>query len=658
MLMLRGARDICLVCMPDAPMAHPPLGLSILSTELGNAGFAVKTLYPNLWFADLVGLDRLKLIRSADTADLAIEWLFSGSAFRGDSPLRGEYLEKLIERNPRLRGHPKAEGLEIFHALRREAGQFVDLAAERVLEHHPRIVGCGSMFQQHVASLALLRRIRELAPEVVTMMGGANCETVMGRATHRLFPWVDYVVSGDADALIAPLCRAIFGKGRELSAAELPDGVLGPAHRLVGYPVSDIGDGGTRASLSSLGDAQMPDYSDYFEELDQSPLGSRLQPAISFESSRGCWWGEKSHCTFCGLNGPQMRYRAKDPSVVVNEIEQLYRRYGTPNFQAVDNIIDMHYFDSMLPGLAQRQLPLRLFYETKANLKRRHVKQLASAGVRWIQPGIESLHTKILELMGKGVSAVQNVQLLKHARQVGVNAQWQSIMGFPGELDEWYAESAAWMPLLAHLEPGGIVALKFQRFSPYHTRSQDYGLDLRPSSPYAEVYPLAEADLAEIAYFFESRDAVDAAGNLIQPPIPETPGRNAYRKAALEWQLLWGRTPPVLKYEDVGEMLHVEDTRPVASERFTTVDGLARDVMLLLDEEAFTRKQICGRMQDQRRAQAPAVNETLDSLLRRKLLLDLDGKIVNLVLAAPLPPMPKAFRYQLRLPEAVLETAD
>jgi hypothetical protein len=100
-----------------------------------------------------------------------------------------------------------------------------------VLATGARVVGCTSTFEQHVASLALLRRIRELDPGVVTMLGGANCETVMGEATHRCFDRVDYVVSGEADGLIADLCRLAVERGREVEPSELPRGVLGPRHR-------------------------------------------------------------------------------------------------------------------------------------------------------------------------------------------------------------------------------------------------------------------------------------------------------------------------------------------------------------------------------------------------------------------------------------------
>jgi ribosomal peptide maturation radical SAM protein 1 len=493
----------------------------------------------------------------------------------------------------------------------------------------------------------VLRRIRELAPDVVTMMGGANCETAMGQVTHRAFPWVDFVVSGEADLLIAPLCAAICAEGREIPATRVPDGVFAPIHRQSGYPTSTAAEGVPRASLDALDAAQLPNYDDYFEQLKQTTWGTRILPAISFESSRGCWWGEKSHCTFCGLNGPQMRYRVKKAPTVVEQIEELYHRHGTPNFFAVDNIIDMQYFDSMLPSLAERGLPLRLFYETKSNLKRRHVRQLHRSGVRWLQPGIESLNTQLLKLMGKGVSGAQNVMLLKHGRQIGVNMQWTSILGFPGELDAWYAETAEFIPLLTHLQPCVIVSLRIQRFSPYHTRAQHYGLDLLPSDMYGEVYPLAASDLENIAYFFQPRDAFDAAGNIVRPPIPDTPGRNAYRRQITTWGLLWQKNMiPVLEYQDLDQVLHIEDTRPIAPARSTTAAGLARDVLLLLDEEALTRKEIFKRLESATGAGAAAIDEVVDDLIHRKLMLEIDAKVINLVLTAPLPDFPGSWNQQ------------
>jgi ribosomal peptide maturation radical SAM protein 1 len=644
-------QDICLVCMPDSPVALPPIGLGLLHAILDRAGFAVKALYANLWFTEFVGFDSRRLIKRTRVEDLAMDWLFAGSAFRDAAPLQTEFIDKLFERNSSLRRMGQSGATEFFVKLRHDSERFIDSAAERVLEHQPRIVGCTSTFQQHVPSLALLRRIRELAPDVVTMMGGANCESRMGVATHRAFPWVDYVVSGEADDLIAPLCRAAIAEGREIAASDLPIGVFGPAHRESGYPVVKAGDGAPRATVASVADIPIPNYDDYFAIVDGTSFRDRIQPAISFESSRGCWWGEISHCTFCGLNGGSMRYRAKDGAVVAGEIEELYRRYQSSDLHAVDNIIDMRYFETLLPDLAQRNLPIRVFYEAKANLKRSHIEMLHSAGVRWVQPGIESLCTGVLKLIGKGLTAVQNVQLLKHTRQVGIRLIWNSMLGLPGERDEWYAESAAWIPLISHFQPGTMGWLRYDRYSVYFMHPERYGLDLHPAPSYRDVYPIPDDELSDLAYFFEHRGAavrpkLDGGGpsrlNLDDQFIPDDgPGRVAYRDAIVSWQETWSRAVPVLQFEDVDGTLRIEDTRPIAPEPFTTVDGLAREVMLLLNEESFTRAQICARLAET--SAASEANETIDTLIRRKLVLELDNKVVNLVLAGPVPQLPDAW---------------
>ena len=178
-----------------------------------------------------------------------------------------------------------------LRAVRQAAAGFIDRAAERVLATGARIVGCTSTFEQQAASLALLRRVRELDPTVITLLGGANCEGVMGRTAHRSFPWVDYVVAGEADALIADLCRRILAEGREIPAGELPPGVYGPAHRDGGR--TPLGEA-PRPVFRDLDSLPVPDFDDYFRGLDGSPFAAAVRPGLPLETSRGCWWGERS----------------------------------------------------------------------------------------------------------------------------------------------------------------------------------------------------------------------------------------------------------------------------------------------------------------------------------------------------------------------------
>ena len=87
----------------------------------------------------------------------------------------------------------------------------------------------------------------------------------------------------------------------------------------------------------------------------------------------------------------------------------------------------------MLPLLAEADLGLELFWEVKANLTARQVRQLRDAGVAYVQPGIESLNDHVLELMRKGTTGLRNVELLKWCREYGVTPLWNLLYGFPGE---------------------------------------------------------------------------------------------------------------------------------------------------------------------------------------------------------------------------------
>ena len=97
-----------------------------------------------------------------------------------------------------------------------------------------------------------------------------------------------------------------------------------------------------------------PDYDDYFRQFTPSSLSSVETPLLPFQTSRGCWWGEKHHCKFCGLNGGTMAFRSKSPERVLAEIHHLRDRYGIDTISVVDNILDMAYFDTLLPLLERK----------------------------------------------------------------------------------------------------------------------------------------------------------------------------------------------------------------------------------------------------------------------------------------------------------------
>jgi ribosomal peptide maturation radical SAM protein 1 len=317
----------------------------------------------------------------------------------------------------------------------------------------------------------------------------------MGAALQRSFPFIDVVVRGEGEEVVPPLFAELLAGG---PITPRPGLCFRDGERLVVEPQAP-----GRVAMDAV---PRPRYDEYFARLRASSFRDPVEGAVylSFEAARGCWWGEVAHCTFCGLNGSSMRFRAKSPARALDDIVELARKYQVLDLHAVDNIIDHDYFTGLLPQLAARGLDLRIFWEVKANLKKWQVAQLARGGVRHIQPGIESLSTPILRLMKKGVTAWQNLRLLKWCHQLGIRVDWNLIWGFPREPPEEYGRMAALMPSLFHLAPPLSTRLCLHRWSPYHQRPAEHGIVMTGPAWYNRfLYDVDASTLADLAYDFE-----------------------------------------------------------------------------------------------------------------------------------------------------------
>lgn len=179
---------------------------------------------------------------------------------------------------------------------------------------------------------------------------------------------------------------------------------------------------------------------------------------LPIETTRGCWWGAKCHCTFCGRNADRVDFRAKSPARAVAKFESQADRWGLTRFFVVDNIMDHGCFKSLLPQLAASANDCFVQYEIKTNLRRSHVDAMRAAGVMKVQPGIEALNSGILKLMKKGVGALQNMQTLKWLTEGGFEASWFILTGCPGETLAQYQDTLTPLRRIAHLPPPGNLA--------------------------------------------------------------------------------------------------------------------------------------------------------------------------------------------------------
>ncbi|MEW6228895.1 MAG: RiPP maturation radical SAM C-methyltransferase, partial [Bacillota bacterium] len=494
--------DVVLVSMPFGPLFQPSMGLSLLKPAIAQLGVTTKLLYFTFRFAELIGASSYLQISEGQPAsyDLVGEWIFSAALFGNASSDAEGYIEEVLGKHLAAHEYMKPVSEAFLRSIieaRAKAESFLGECQHSVTKRAPRIVGFTSVFQQQVASLALARRIKAQNPETFIVFGGANCEGIMGIEVLRQFPFVDAVISGEGDLIFPELVRNVL-QGEPLSGLQgvyTRDGTLSVCTKTC-YTNAPL--------VCDLDTLPYPDYDDFFEQLGASRLDSLRAPRIPFETSRGCWWGEQAHCTFCGLNGATMVYRSKSCTRAVEELVYLSTKYPGYDISAVDNIMNMKYFKDFIPELVTRRLGVQLFYEVKANLKKWQVQLLRQAGVTTIQPGIESLSTQVLKLMRKGVRAIENIQLLKWCKELGIRPFWNIIWGFPGEGPEEYASMADLIPLLAHLQPPeSAAAIRLDRFSPNFECSEQLGFsDVAAYPAYRYIYPLEPAAVANLAYYF------------------------------------------------------------------------------------------------------------------------------------------------------------
>jgi ribosomal peptide maturation radical SAM protein 1 len=611
----RARWPVVLVSMPFMDIDRPSIQLGLLKAIVAGHGFPARTLHANLDLAVRIGAERYRAL-AGHRGRMLGDWLFSVEAFGAAAPDRdGRMLDEFADELPRLDGSPASVRDQLLAVRDRDVPAYLDGLVDGFDWAGVRVVGFTSTFQQNTPSFALARRLKARWPGIVTVFGGANFDGEMGVELVRTVDCVDIAVIGEGDTALPLLLDS-------LAAGTDPDAVPGVARR-VGERVVATPPVPPQVPLDDL---PTPDYAEYFARAEalglRRPAGHR-RVWIPFESSRGCWWGAKHHCTFCGLNGSTMRFRAKSAGRVRAELAEQARRCRSFRFEAVDNILDMSYLTTLLPAIVADRADYEIFYEAKANLSRDQLRLLAQSGVNRLQPGLESLSSHVLRLMRKGVRAAQNVNLLRWAQYYGIRVEWNLLWGFPGEDPRDYAEQAAAMPHLAHLRPpSGAGRIWIERFSPLYTDQEAFPPRTRtPERSYRYVYPEA-VDLDRVAYFFEYN--LDGA-------LPDTAYEDV-RRAVDEWNGSWrtGR-PPVLTYWSTPGFLQIYDGRREGGEGTYTFEGTLADIYLACTDRPTTAAAVRRKLGAV--VSEGEVREVFDEFGRRGLMF-LDGTL-GVALALP-----------------------
>ena len=584
--------SVVLVNMPFASTHYPSLSLSTLKPQIAQYGHAVTVKNYNLLFAHMIGLDGYETL-AGGSSGLLCEQIFAQLVYP-DRSNHSEFI-RFIERYT---------SIDQFNSLVDIADQFLQCCCAELLSCNTDLIGFTTTFYQKMASVALSIRLKRIESNTPIIFGGAACEMPMGIALMQEYQALDYVLHGEADNSFPAFVNA-------LSSGQSVTSTPGLCYRDTDDEGNVVRQSKTLASTINLNTISTPDYQDYKQQVKDYDFGDAFQWQYSFESSRGCWWGQKHHCTFCGLNGQQMQFRSKSASHVIEQLSAIALEAPDAQIQFSDNILNYKFVDDLIPTLGSIG-NLRYFFEVKANLKQAQVHSLAANRVLEVQPGIERLCTNTLRLMNKGTSSRQNIQVLRWCADHGIKAIWNILYGFAGELPEDVIKEVKLYKQLFHLPPPDSCApIRIDRYSPNYTRATALGYSIAGPSQAEQFMHFGSTRIKELAYHFDY-EYIDAVH--YQSPLSD-----AWRLLARtveEWQQQYRPRALIARYQ--AKEVVIRDTR-----NDQCCEWLLKGVNAQLYQSLHKfrkRSELC-RIFD-------GGNLALEALKERRLLIELDDQVM------------------------------
>ncbi|ROQ91210.1 RiPP maturation radical SAM C-methyltransferase [Desulfosoma caldarium] len=441
------------------------------------------------------------------------------------------------------------------------------------------VVGFSVCFAQLTSSLYLARAVKKRVPAAHIVFGGSLVSGSLGKSVMELFPWVDFVISGEGEK---PLVR-LLSRLLEAHEGRLNHGDSWSAGIYYRLEKDQVGGGGLD-QMTNLEDLPLPDYADFFQEAalleERTPIF-----ALPVESSRGCWWHKvredkpnRRGCRFCNLNVQWRGYRSKKPDRIAMELQTLAQRHGSLRFVFVDNALNSARLLETAAKLQRTGKDFDLFGEVRLPLSRAQVRALRRAGFQKIQAGVEALSNALLRRLGKGTRLIDNVAWMRHCEEFGIENRSNLLLEFPGTTSEEVQETLAVLRLITIFRPLKGVSFWLGEGSPVAMNATAHGLCAVGNHPYyAALFP--EKLYRRGRFLIKTYRGDRSHQRRLWQPVRQRLA--AWQKEDAAFRAQTGGMTPRLGYSDGGEFLLIRrrDQEGQVNETFR-LSGPSRDIYL------------------------------------------------------------------------------
>mgnify|MGYP006288939465 CR=1 FL=1 len=439
-------KNILLLSMPFAGINIPSIQLALLETYLIEKKVNVKTCHLYLKAAEIYGLNNYNLLTPPPNDSYVAQMAFSKYVFQDHFNQKKEEMKKYYDEN--IVKNRKDPSLMDFENNIKKTDEIYNFTLKNINWEEFDLIGFSLNYGQLLPSLAIAKKIKQIFPNKEIVFGGSRTVGRLGIKALELFPFIDFIVSGDGEDSLYYLSKESIDK----------NSILGLIYRKNGsIRYNDLNN---NIDLDSL---HIPNYDSFYRQL--SITSSEVKQNFMYngympvEISRGCFWNK---CSFCNMNIQHKKYREKSVDKIVEEIDFLSSKYKILNFQLIGNTLPFKNFRKLFEKIKLLNKDLNFVAETRAGrLKQKDYKLMKDAGFRIIQTGVESFSQNYLNKMKKGVDVIDNIAALKFSMENSIQNHYNIIINYPNEEKNDFEESKEIIDQIkSYIDPPKISQLR------------------------------------------------------------------------------------------------------------------------------------------------------------------------------------------------------
>jgi radical SAM superfamily enzyme YgiQ (UPF0313 family) len=270
--------------------------------------------------------------------------------------------------------------------------------------------GFSTICSTYPLTIRIARELKRRHPQSVVMLGGPQA-SVVDVDTLRAFPFIDFIVRGEADETLPRLLTAFP------DMCEIPGVTFRSGGTIVRNP--------NAPAVLDLDKLPMPAFDQY------GKLGTCC--AVPLELGRGCPFA----CKFCSTNDFfHRRFRLKSPACVIEQMRIIHRTYGNTRFELIHDMFTVdrkrvvEFCEALLTSGEQFQWNCSARTDC---IDDELIALMARAGCAGIFFGIETGSAKLQRLIHKNLDLREAASRISCAVRHGIGTTVSLITGFPDE---------------------------------------------------------------------------------------------------------------------------------------------------------------------------------------------------------------------------------